>query len=198
VAVQVLEPVNEAPAEEERPNRRNRDEAPVEQTTGGEQGGDSASADDRAARRAARQAEQDATADQANNPVPVEQAPAEETPAALPPADNSDEAPADDASQGDTAGTVTFAGEGSVTTDPVALLAGDYTVTITSDVSAPSDVVVRLIDADEQAQRLFRESVGAQSWTAETEVTIDADGDYTVRVSGLDDSWTITFVPVAA
>jgi len=85
-----------------------------------------------------------------------------------------------------------------VTTDPVALVAGDYLVTMTSEVSAPSDVVVRLVDADEQAQRLFRESVGAQSWTAETEVTIEADGDYTVRVSGLEDSWTITFVPAAA
>jgi hypothetical protein len=85
-----------------------------------------------------------------------------------------------------------------VTTDPVALLAGDYTVTITSEVSAPSDVVVRLVDADEQAQRLFRESVGAQSWSAETEVTIEADGDFSVRVSGLEDSWTITFEPVSA
>jgi hypothetical protein len=202
VGVQVLEPVNEAPADEARPNRRNRDQAnvetPVEQTTGGEQGGDSASADDRAARRAARQAEQDAAADQANNPVPVEQVPAEETPTTLPPADNADDAPADDASQGDTAGTVTFAGEGSVTTEPVALLAGDYTVTITSEVTAPSDVVVRLEDTEEQAQRLFRESVGAQSWTAETEITIETDGDYTVRVSGLEDSWTITFEPVAA
>ena len=50
VGVQVLEPVNEAPADEARPNRRNRDQAnvetPVEQTTGGEQGGDSASADE--------------------------------------------------------------------------------------------------------------------------------------------------------
>lgn len=200
VAVQVLEPVAE-----ERQNRRNQtpDEAPVEQTAGGEQGGASANAETREERRARRQAEQDAAAqdagaDQASNPVPVEQTPAEETPAELPPADNADEVPADDASQGDTAGTVTFAGEGSVTTDPVALVAGDYTVTITSEVSAPSDVVVRLIDADEQAQRLFRESVGAQSWTAETEVTIDVDGDYTVRVSGLDDSWSITFEPVAA
>ena len=199
VAVQVLEPANG-----ERPNRRNQtpEDAPVEQAAG-EQGGASANAGTREERRARRQAEQDAagqdaTADQSNNPVPVEQTPAEETPAALPPADNAVATPTDTASQGDTAGTVTFAGEGSVTTDPVALLAGDYTVTITSDVSAPSDVVVRLIDADEQAQRLFRESVGAQSWTAETEVTVEADGDYTVRVSGLDDSWTITFEPVAA
>ncbi|MDQ2652798.1 MAG: SH3 domain-containing protein [Chloroflexota bacterium] len=206
VGVQVLEPVNDAPADDARQNRRNRDEepaeAPVEQTAGGEQGGASANAETREERRARRQAEQDAaaqdeTADQANNPVPVEQTPTEETPAELPPADDADNAPADDASQGDAAGSVTFAGEGSITTDPVALLAGDYTVTITSDVSAPSEVVVRLIDADEQAQRLFRESVGAQNWTAETEVTVEADGDYTVRVSGLEDSWAITFEPLA-
>lgn len=202
VAVQVLEP-----ATEERPNQREQApaEAPVEQA-GGEQGGASANAETREERRARRQAEQDtaaqdATADQASNPVPVEQTPAEETPAALPPADNSDNgsnAPADNAGQDDTAGAVTFSGEGSLTTDPVELLAGDYTVTITSDVSAPSDVVVRLVDADEQAQRLFRESVGAQSWTAETEVTLDVDGDYSVRVSGLEDAWTVTFEPVAA
>lgn len=199
VGVQVLEPANE-----ERPNRRDRTpvEAPVEQTAG-EQGGASANTETREERRARRQAEQDAAAQDANtdqviNPVPVEQTPAEEAPAALPPADSADEPPADDAGQDDTAGAVSFSGEGAMTTDPVELLAGDYTVTITSEVSAPSDVVVRLIDADEQAQRLFRESVGAQSWTAETEVTLDLDGDYSVRVSGLEDAWTITFEPVAA
>ncbi len=197
--VQVLEPANE-----ERQNRRNQAtaEAPVEQA-GGEQGGASANAETRDERRARRQAEQDAaaqdtTVDQSNNPAPVEQTPVEGTPAALPPLDDAGTAPTDDAGQGDTAGAVTFAGEGSVTTDPVALLAGDYTAVITSEVSAPSDVVVRLMDADGQAQRLFRESVGAQSWTAETDITVDADGDYTVRVSGLKDAWTITFKPVAA
>jgi hypothetical protein len=195
VSVQVLEP-----ATEERPNRRNQvsEEAPAEQADGGEQGGASANTESREERQARRQAEQDAagqdqTTDQTNNPVPVEG-----TPAALPPADDANGAPADDASQGASAGTVTFAGEGSVTTDPVALAAGDYQVTMTSEVAAPSDVVVRLVDADEQAQRLFRESVGAQSWTAETEVTIEATGDYTVRVSGLEDAWTITFTPVAS
>lgn len=203
VTVQVLEPANE-----ERQNRRNQapEEVPVEQAAGGEQGGASANAETREERRARRQAEQDAaaqdaTADQANNPAPVEQAPAEETPAALPPADNADAPPADNAEAppaDDTAGEMLFSGEGSVTTDPVELVAGDYTVTITSEVSAPSDVVVRLIDADEQAQRLFRESVGAQSWTAESDITLDADGEYSVRVSGLDDAWTLTFTPVAA
>lgn len=209
VAVQVLEPANQ-----EQPNRRNRDQtpeqAPVEQTAGGEQGGASANAETREERRARRQAEQDTAAqgatDQANNPVPVEQTPVEETPAALPPADNADSPPADnadtppadDTGQGDAAGEMMFSGEGSETTDPVELVAGDYTVTIASEVSAPSDVVVRLIDADEQAQRLFRESVGAQSWTAESDITIDADGEYSVRVSGLDDAWTVTFTPVAA
>lgn len=198
VAVHVLEP-----ATEERQNRRNQnaDETPVEQA-GGEQGGASANEESRAERRAQRQAEQDtaaqeATVDQVNNPVPVELTPVEETPEPAP-ADDEDQAPADDASPADTAGTVTLAGEGSVTTDPVALLAGDYVVTLTSEVTAPSDVVVRLIDADEQAQRLFRESVGAQSWTAETDVTIESDGDYTVRVSGLEDAWIITFTPSAA
>ncbi|MFN8661731.1 MAG: SH3 domain-containing protein [Thermomicrobiales bacterium] len=199
VAVQVLEPANQ-----ERPNRRNQatEEAPVDQAAGGEQGGASANTQSREERRAQRQAEQDAAAqdgatDQANSPVPVEQTPAEETPAALPPADAAATPPADDAGQGETAGVVTFAGEGSMTTDPVALTAGDYKVTMTSEVSAPSDVVVRLVDADEQAQRLFRESVGAQSWTAETDVTVENAGDYTVRVSGLDDAWTITFEPAA-
>jgi hypothetical protein len=199
VPIQVLEPANV-----ERQNRRDQAtvEAPVEQA-GGEQGGASADTESREERRARRQAEQDASAqdasvDQSNNPVPVEQIPAVATPEGVPPADDGDSAPADDAGTGDAASTVTFAGEGSLTTDPIALTAGDYTATITSDVSAPSDVVVRLIDADEQAQRLFRESVGAQSWSAETDVTIDADGDYSVRVSGLEDSWTITFVPVAA
>ncbi len=198
VSIQVLEPADAGGQ-----NRRNQaaEEAPVEQT-GGEQGGASANADDRAARRAERQAEQDAAAqdaavDQSSNPVPVEQTPVEETPVVEAPVENPDADPADDGGQGDTAGTVTFAGEGAVTTDPVALVAGDYQVTITSEVSAPSDVVVRLVDADEAAQRLFRESVGAQSWTAETEVTVEADGDYTVRVSGLEDAWTITFEPVA-
>lgn len=200
VSVQVLEPANE-----ERPNRRNQAdaEAPVEQTTGGEQGGASANAGTREERQARRQAEQDAAAQdeaagEANNPVPVEQTPAEETPVVEAPVESPDADPADDTGQGDAAGTVTFAGEGSVTTDPVALVAGDYLVTIMSEVSAPSDVVVRLVDADEQAQRLFRESVGAQSWTAETEITIEANGDFTVRVSGLEDSWTITFTPVAS
>jgi hypothetical protein len=200
VAVQVLEP-----ATEDRPNRRNQapEEAPVEQAAGGDQGGASANADDRAARRAARLAAQDAAAqnaaaDQVNNPAPVEQTPAEGTPTAAPPADTTDQAPADNGGQNDTAGAISFSGEGSETTDPVTMLAGDYTVTITSDVSAPSDVVVRLIDADEQAQRLFRESVGAQNWTAETEITLDAEGDYSVRVSGLDDAWSITFQPVAS
>ena len=116
----------------------------------------------------------------------------------LPPLDDAGAAPTDDAGQGETAGAVTFAGEGSGTTDPGALLAGDYTAMITSEVSAPSDIVVRLVGADGQAQRLFRESVGAQSWTAETNITVAADGDYTVRVSGLEDVWTITFQPVAA
>lgn len=200
VSVQVLEPANE-----ERQNRRNQaaEETPVEQTAGGEQGGASANAGNREERRARRQAEQDAatqaeTTDQSNNPVPVEQTPAEETPVVEAPVQSPNADPADDAGQGDAAGTVTFAGEGSVTTDPVALVAGDYQVTMTSEVSAPSDVVVRLVDADEQAQRLFRESVGAQSWTAETEITIEANGDFTVRVSGLDDAWTIAFTPVAA
>lgn len=196
VPVQVLEPANE-----ERQNRRNQatDETPTpaEETTGGEQGGASATTENREERRARRQAEQDASAEQPNNPVPVEQTPAEETPAALPPTDNADATPTDDASQGNSAGVVTFAGEGAVTTDPVALTAGDYKVVMTSEVSTPSDLVVRLVDADEQAQRLFRESVGAQSWTAETEITVEADGDYTVRVSGLEDPWTITFEPVA-
>lgn len=198
VPIQVLEPANE-----ERQNRRNQVvEAPEEQAAGGEQGGTSATEESREERRARRQAEraaaeQDATGDQANNPVPVEQTPAEETPAALPPAEEADAPPADDAGQSNAAAAVTFAGEGSVTTDPVALAAGDYLVTMTSEVSAPSDVVVRLIDANEEAQRLFRESVGAQSWTAETEVTVEADGDHSIRVSGLEDSWTITFEPVA-
>ncbi|MCA9862981.1 MAG: SH3 domain-containing protein, partial [Thermomicrobiales bacterium] len=113
VAVQVLEPANE-----ERPNRRNQapEEAPVEQTSGGEQGGASANAETREERRARRQAEQDAaaqdaTASQANNPAPVEQATAGETPASLPPADGADEAPpADDAGQTDTSDAVTFSG----------------------------------------------------------------------------------------
>lgn len=195
VPVQVLEPVDEA-----RQNRRNQATADTttQPTAGGEQGGTSAGTETREERRARRQAEQDAAAqdtavDQSNNPVPVE-----ETPAALPPADDASTPAASDATQGDTAGVVTVAGDGSMTTDPFALAAGDYKVTMTSDVSAPSDVVVRLVDADEQAQRLFRESVGAQSWTAETEVTIDADGTYTVRVSGLDDAWTLTFEPVPA
>lgn len=200
VSVQVLEPANE-----ERQNRRNLadEEAPVEQTTGGEQGGASANAGSREERQARRQAEQDAAAQdeaagEANNPVPVEQTPVEETPVVEAPVETPDADAADDTGEGVAAGSVTFAGEGSVTTDPVALLAGDYEVTMTSEVSAPSDVVVRLVDADEQAQRLFRESVGAQSWTAETEITIEANGDYTVRVSGLEDAWTITFTPVAA
>lgn len=199
VPVQVLEPANE-----ERQNRRNQagEETPVEQTAGGEQGGASANAENREERRAQRQAEQDAaaqdeSADQSSNPVPVEQTPADETPVVEAPVENPNADPADDAGQGDAAGIVTFAGEGSVTTDPVALAAGDYQVTMTSEVSAPSDVVVRLVDADEQAQRLFRESVGAQSWTAETEITIEANGDFTVRVSGLEDAWTITLTPVA-
>lgn len=199
VPVQVVEPTNEA-----RPNRRNQaaEETPTAQASNGEQGGASADAGSREERRARRQAEQDAaaqdtTTDQTNNPVPVEQTPAEETPAALPPAVDATAMPDDSAGQ-DNAGTITLTGEGSVTTDPVALAAGDYQVTITSDVSAPSDVVVRLIDADEQAQRLFRESVGAQSWTATTEISIDADGNYTVRVSGLDDSWTLIFQPATA
>lgn len=204
VPIQVLEPVAEDPADEGRPNRRNQaiEDAPVEQTTGGEQGGESANAEDRQARRAQRQAEQEAAAqedaaDESANPVPVEQTPVVEPPTELPPADDGNADPPDDGSQGDAAGIVTFAGEGAVTTDPVALVAGDYRVVITSEVSAPSDVVVRLVDADEQAQRLFRESVGAQSWTAETDVTVEADGDYTVRVAGLEDSWTITFEPAA-
>jgi hypothetical protein len=189
VPIQVLEPANE-----DRPNRRNRqEEAPVKQPPGGEQGGTSATdvEETREERRARRQAEraaaeQDAAAEESTSPVPVEQTPAEEEPDTSP--------PADDASAAE---VVTFAGEGRLTTEPVAMLAGDYIVTITSDVSAPSDVVVRLIDADEQAQRLFRESVGAQSWTAETEISIEADGDYAVRVSGLEDAWTITFEPIA-
>ncbi len=193
VPIQVLEPANE-----ERPNRRGQvEEAPVEQA-GGEQGGASANGETREERRAQRQAEQDAATDQSTIPVPVEQTPVEATPVAEPPVDDADAAPDDAAAQGDTAGSVTFAGEGSVTTDPVALIAGDYQVTMTSEVSAPSDVVVRLVDVDEEVQRLFRESVGAQNWTAETEVTIEADGDYTVRVGGLEDSWTITFEPTAA
>ena len=200
VPVQVLEP-----ASEERPNRRDQatEVTPTAQAGNGEQGGTSADAGSREERRARRQAEQDAAAqagaaDQANNPVPVEQTPAEETPAALPPADNAAATPDAGTGQDNTAAAITLTGEGSETTDPVALAAGDYQVTMTSEVSAPSDVVVRLIDADEQAQRLFRESVGAQSWTATTDITVDTDGNYTVRVSGLDDSWTITFQPVAA
>lgn len=201
VAVQVLEPAND-----DRQNRRNQpaEDVPVEQTAGGEQGGASAGDGSREERRARRQAEQDAAAqdaaaDDANSPVPVEQTPAESTPVTLQPVDNASADAADTTVPDDIAdaGAVTIAGEGSVTTDPVALVAGDYLVTMTSEVTAPSDVVVRLVDADEQAQRLFRESVGAQSWTAETETTIDAAGDYTVRVSGLEDAWTITFTPVA-
>jgi virulence-associated protein VagC len=192
IVVQVLEPANEG-----RQNRRNQgEETPVEQT-GGEQGGASANEETRAERRARRQAERDAAAqegnvEQVNNPVPVEQTPAEDEPAELQPVEEPGVA------AGDPAEAVTISGEGSGTTDPVALIAGDYQVTITSEISAPSDVVVRLIDADETAQRLFRESVGAQSWTAETDVTIEADGDYTVRVSGLDDAWTLTFTPIPA
>ena len=197
VPIQVLEP-----ADNERQNRRNQvEEAPVDQA-GGEEGGASATEETREERRARRQAEQDAaaqdaTADQANNPVPVEQVPAESTPAEAAPADDAGDAAVDESTPA-AADIVTFAGEGSLTTDPLPLTAGDYTVTLTSEVSAPSDVVVRLIDADEQAQRLFRESVGAQSWTAETEITLETDSEYSVRVSGLEDSWTITFEPLAS
>lgn len=193
VPIQVLEP-----AAEERPNRRNRDQAA--DTAGGEQGGTSANADARQERRARRQAERDAAAqdpaDQSANPVPVEQIPVEDSPAALPPVDAADDAQLDDVPPGDASGVVSLAGEGAGTSDPVALEAGDYRVTITSEVAAPSDVVVRLLDADGQAQRLFRESVGAQNWTAENEVTVEAAGDYTVRVSGLDDAWTLLFEPL--
>ncbi|MCA9879250.1 MAG: SH3 domain-containing protein [Thermomicrobiales bacterium] len=195
VPIQVLEP-----ADEPRQNRRNRDQAA--DTAGGEQGGASADAEARQERRARRQAEQDAAAQadagQSANPVPVEQTPAEDSPAALPPVDAVDDAPLDDVPPGDASGLVSLAGEGTGTSDPVALEAGDYRVVMTSEVSAPSDVVVRLLDADGQAQRLFRESVGAQSWTGESDVTVEAAGDYTVRVSGLDDAWTLMFEPLPA
>ncbi|MFT4037998.1 MAG: hypothetical protein QM692_07460 [Thermomicrobiales bacterium] len=216
VPVQVLEPAAETPADGgNRQNRRNQDQQedappadqpPPDEANGAQQGGASASANDRQERRQRRQqeanaAEQDAVQqddaqqDAAQDAPPPADAAATQPPAELPPAETP---PAGDGAANDAAAPITFSGDGAVTTDPVALAAGDYTVVMTSEVSASVQVTARLLNADEEATRLFREEVESpQSWTSETEFTVDTAGDYSVKVSGLDDPWTITFTPVS-
>lgn len=164
-------------------NARNRDQQAEPPADSGGQSADTA--EDRQARRARRQAEADA----AQTPVAtteVQQAETAATPEALPPVE---ETPPPTAA-------VTAAGEGSATSDPITLQAGSYRVLVSMQVSAATDFTARLLGPEESTMRLFKETIDSpQSWTAETEIDFAVGGEFTVKVTGTEDPWTIAFEP---
>jgi len=151
---------------------------------------------ERAARRAQREA--DAAAASAAQAADAAAAAAAVTPTAevAPVTVDATPSPAVEAPVAPSAAAITIAGEGSETSVPFTLEAGSYRVVGSMQVAESSDLVARLLDADDVAQRLFRETIEpSQPWSAETTVEIETAGEYTVKVSGVTDVWTIAFEP---
>ncbi len=189
----VDEPVAAKDAKPKKNKNANQDRAQNKPADAAAEPTPDAAAADRAARRAQREADAAAaaaaqTADAAAAVTP----PAEVAPVTV----DATPAPAAEAPAAPSAAAITIAGEGSETSAPFTLEAGSYRVVGSMQVAESSDLVARLLDADDVAQRLFRETIEpSEAWTAETTIEIETAGEYTVKVSGVTDVWTIAFEP---
>lgn len=180
---------NTAPADNE--SADNADQASEPPADSGGQSADTA--EDRQARRARRQAEA-AAAETADAATEVQQADTAATPEALPTVEETP--PPTAAETPPPTAAVTAMGEGATTSEPIMLEAGSYRVLVSIQVSAATDFTARLLGPEESTMRLFKETIDSpQSWTAETEIDIATGGEYTVKVIGTEDPWTIAFEP---
>jgi hypothetical protein len=91
---------------------------------------------------------------------------------------------------------VVVSGDGAITSDPFTLVAGQYRVSASMTVEAPTGFTAVLNGPNQFSQALFNETIDTpQEWSAETEVTIAEAGEYTVNVADANTSWRIRFLP---